>query len=441
MKRSSRSSLEKRILSLASLSLFPLTVKRLLAARQRRRGRAAVVEAGAPRSCTADRQVRAQAAEIAAGCTRCGVCLVQCPFLKRYGMPGDICEAVDPAAPETTRMAYACSLCGLCRSVCPENLDPGAWFMALRRAAVESGRVDLADYKTILGYEKIGTSALFSYYAFPPGCDTVFFPGCTLPGTRPETTWRLFRFLSSRLPSLGIVLDCCTKPSHDLGRQEHFAAMFGEMLACLKANGIRRVWLACPSCHQVFRDYAAGITVETVYEVLDRTRLPDAGRESLLRKDAELVVHDPCPMRNETAAQAAVRSLLAKMDVPVGNMPFERQRTTCCGEGGSVGFVDKALIAKWTSARKKMARGRPIVTYCAGCARFLGRVTPTLHIADLLFSRRSAVNGSLPTARAPFTYFHRLMFKRRLKATLGPAASRVRRYPPRANPAKRRRTR
>lgn len=371
------------------------------------------------------------AAAIRQGCTHCGACQVHCAFLSRYGTPGEIAATVGAASPEKAGMAFECSLCGLCRAVCPEKLDPGAWFMALRRAAVTGGGADLSRYATITRYEKIGTSPLFSCYAFPPDCDTIFFPGCTLPGTRPATTWKLFRHLVSRLPSLGIVLDCCTKPSHDLGRQHHFNAMFGEMVAYLKDNGIKRVWLACPSCHKIFTDHAPQITVETVYEVIDRQGLP-RGNGSRPRPfgDNELVVHDPCPMRHETTVQASVRSLLAKLDIPVGKMAFQNHKTLCCGEGGSVGFVDPKLAGAWTAARKKTARGRTIVTYCAGCAGFLNRITPTVHIADLLFFADKAANGGLAPARAPFTYLHRLRFKHWLKKHMPTAHTRVRRFVP-----------
>ena len=58
-------------------------------------------------------------------------------------------------------------------------------------------------------------------------------------------------FLSSHgspknITDIGIVLDCCTKPSHDLGDEEHFNAMFGEMKDYLLSQGIKTVLLACP---------------------------------------------------------------------------------------------------------------------------------------------------------------------------------------------------
>jgi Fe-S oxidoreductase len=368
-----------------------------------------------------------QAAELSARCTRCGACQVRCAFLTRYGTPGAISERLDVSSPEAARIAFACSLCDLCRPVCPEALDPGAWFLALRRYAVVDGRADLSRYRRILGYEKKGTSPLFSYYALPANCDTIFFPGCSLSGTRPQATWKMFQYLRSELPSLGIVLDCCTKPSHDLGRHDHFRTMFGEMTHYLRISGIKRVLLACPSCYRTFCDHADGFTVETVYEVIDRTMRPGAGGcTKPMFGGAVPVIHDPCTIRYETAVQDSIRSLLAKLEIPIAEMVFQRQKTMCCGEGGSVGAADAKLARSWAEYRKQLAGGHPIVTYCAGCTGFLNPVTPTAHIADLLFCADRVADGSLSTARAPFTYLHRLLFKRRLKKAMTPAITRVR---------------
>ncbi|WP_020588539.1 (Fe-S)-binding protein [Desulfobacter curvatus] len=368
-------------------------------------------------------------ADILEKCTNCGACQVPCAFLMRYGTPKEIFTALDPAKQHS--LSFECSLCGLCRAVCPESLDPVEAFLALRRDAVNNNQVDLSVYSTILGYEKKGTSALFSCYALPQGCDTIFFPGCTLPGTRPKTTWALFDTLRGMKPDLGIVLDCCTKPSHDLGCETYFQSMFGEMVGFLKAHQIKRVWLACPNCYKVFITYAPTMTVETVYEVMDRTGLPckfpDGSRPF---EDTPLVVHDPCPMRDEVLVQESVRSLLAGMNLSVEKMAFEKKKTLCCGEGGSVGFIDSELARAWTGKREKAAGPNPIVTYCAGCAGFLNRTTPTFHILDLLFFPDKAASGRLRPAKAPLTYFHRLALKRKIKKALPDAVFRERNYRP-----------
>ncbi|MCG8553550.1 MAG: (Fe-S)-binding protein [Desulfobacterales bacterium] len=362
-------------------------------------------------------------------CTNCGACQVQCAFLTRYGTPKEIFTALSLAKQHA--LAFECSLCGLCRAVCPEDIDPGGAFLNLRRDAVIKKQVDLSKYSTILGYEKKGTSALFSCYALPQGCDTIFFPGCTLPGTRPKTTWALFETLKSQVPNLGIVLDCCTKPSHDLGRETYFQSMFGEMLGVLQTHGITRVWLACPNCYKVFKTYAPKMTIETVYEVMDRSSLPcKMSYGSQTFEHTQLVVHDPCPMRDDLPVQEAVRSLLTGMDLAVGKMAFEKKKTLCCGEGGAVGFVDPELARIWTEKRKKTAGARPIVTYCAGCTGFLNRAVPTFHILDLLFFLNKNATGQPRVAKAPFTYFHRLALKRKIKKTHRGVVIRARHYRP-----------
>jgi hypothetical protein len=81
-------------------------------------------------------------------------------------------------------------------------------------------------------------SKTYSYYGLPEGWDTVFFPGCSLSGTRSDKVIRVFEELKKTISTLGIVLDCCAKPSHDLSRVEYFNAMFQEMKEYLIDHGV-----------------------------------------------------------------------------------------------------------------------------------------------------------------------------------------------------------
>ena len=368
-----------------------------------------------PRDAAPD--AAAAARDLAGGCTRCGACAASCAFLQKYGLPGDLASAA--LAGQDACDPYACSLCGLCGAVCPEKLCPGDFFLALRREAAAGGGLDLARYRKLLGYEARGHSRLFAWRGLPPGCDTVFFPGCTLPGTRPETTWRLFSELRRHLPRLGVILDCCHKPSHDLGRQEFFAARFAEVLAPLREYGVSTVLVACPNCHTVFSRYAAPLRVRTVYEAL-----AELGLSAPRRVAGQVTVHDPCPLRGAEDVQQAVRGLLAKAGLEVAEMRHARGRTLCCGEGGAVGCVAPELAAAWGRRRQEEAGGRRMVAYCAGCAGFLSRVGPTAHLADLLFNAEGpdgperVLAGRAKVSRAPFTYLNRLRLKRRLRRAL-----------------------
>ncbi|AGW13391.1 VTT domain-containing protein [Megalodesulfovibrio gigas] len=423
------------LLALALLGLLPLAGKKGLAWYRRRTGNApsgpavpsgqvapsgpAVPGGQGSSAPVPSEEVSRQAGAIAAACTDCGACVRQCPFLQDAGTPGAIARSVlegraivDP---------HACSLCGLCEAVCPEGVTPAEFFLTLRREAVAGGRVDLSRYARLLGYERRGHSHRFAWY--PPrqagGTGTVFFPGCTLPGTRPDITWRFFERLRQDIPDLTMVLDCCHKPSHDLGRQAYFLERFGLIRDRLLALGVTQVLTACPNCHKVFARYGAPLTVTTVYEHLAGTMPAELSPSA---SGPAVVVHDPCPLRREEGIHRAVRTLLAARGVAVKSMKHSGRRTLCCGEGGGVGLHRPDLAKAWTSRRASLAGSTPIVTYCAGCAGFLARVAPTMHLGEVLFapeqsptqSPERALAGRSKVAKAPMTYVHRLRLKRRL---------------------------
>jgi Fe-S oxidoreductase len=335
-----------------------------------------------------------------------------CIFLLRHGTPRSIATGFDRASSLHKKIAYECSLCGLCTAICPEKLDPCRLFLEMRRRHVEDGHFDPIPYRTIIGYETRGSSLLFSWYGFPQGCDTIFFPGCTLPGTRPAVTLQMYQQLRRFIPSLGLVLDCCKKPSHDLGRTAYFQTVFGAMLDGLTGQGIRSVLTACPNCTKIFRQYGQGITVQTVYEIFHNHGI---GRTLVNNTSSEVSVHDPCPLRDDLQVQTAVRGLISDLGHTIVEMKHNRKTTICCGEGGAVGFVDPQLSQGWRTLRQQEAETRKLVTYCTGCTSLLNRVTPTVHIVDLLFRPAAAFSNNLIVAQAPFTYINRILLKRKMK--------------------------
>ena len=76
-------------------------------------------------------------------------------------------------------------------------------------------------------------------------------------------------------------------------------------------------------------------------------------------------------------------------------MPHHGPKTICCGEGGSVGCLNPNLSDNWGTRRKEEAGATRILTYCAGCANFLGAKTPTSHVLDLLFDPESGLGVAM----------------------------------------------
>lgn len=315
--------------------------------------------------------------EMSKHCNSCGKCARSCRFLQQTGTPAAIAEkgADNTALP----VAYHCSLCGLCDAVCPESLSPSAMFLAMRQEAGNRGLTDLARYRPWLNYESLGGFFLFRRHVIPANCTTVFFPGCSLPGTRPEGVLALWQQLRTEDPSVGLVLDCCGKISRDLGLAGRFENVFGKLAVRLKRKGVTRILTACSGCTKIFRNYGNGFKVQSVYE-----RLPLASLSPYSSDSAMVVIHDPCPSRFDSAQQNAVRSLVQAVGYRIEELPESRQTTRCCGQGGMVEGCIPGTIAREAGVLATAANGRTIVTSGACCAETLCQQSTTVHIVDLL---------------------------------------------------------
>lgn len=346
-------------------------------------------------------------------CTKCNLCIKECEFLRQYGKPGEIADNFDQDKNPDLSMAFKCSLCKLCTAVCPVEIDPSNMFLEMRRFAVAKNDGDLAEHKRILAYERRGISKRYTWYGLPENCDTIFFPGCTLPGTRPHTTLALFEHLRKTIPSMGIVLGCCVNISHDLGRQEFFQTKFQEMRRFLVRHGVRNIIAACPSCHKIFDQYGEGLNIRSVYELLSEGKI-----KKTIDNHTTVVIHDPCALRFNRGIQDAVRRLVNRIGLETVEMPHSGSKTLCCGEGGSVRHLSPDLSNKWGTDRRAETGSNGVVTYCAGCSNQLAKSMFAIHILDIIFNAKAALSGKARVSKAPMTYLNRIWLKRRLKKLL-----------------------
>ena len=346
---------------------------------------------------------------LAAGCAGCNLCVKECAFLTKYGHPGKI--AHDLSEGRLSGCIWSeCSLCGLCTSLCPKDLDPCAAFRAMRSKEVASTGEVLPAYKGILAYEKRGLSQRYSFHELPEACTTVFFPGCTFAGTRAKRTEQIYEWLREKIPNTGIVLECCTKPSHDLGRDDFFTSHFSALEKVLLTHGVQTIITVCPNCYKVFSTYSQRLKTISIYEVLGEKSGPV---DSLL--SGCVTIHDPCVARFETGIHDSVRQLVKDQGLEIKEMAHSREKTICCGEGGSVFAVTPEFASTWRQRRIQEAGNDRIITYCAGCCAFLGKSVQTDHILDLFFEPEKTMAGAVKPTIPPFTYLARINLKRKCK--------------------------
>lgn len=343
---------------------------------------------------------------ISDACVGCGKCAKNCEFLQQNGTLGELSKQLLTGG--ATFTPYDCSLCSLCSEICPEQLDGKSLLLETRRSFYSGGAIDQQKYKTLLRYEKRGISPLFSFYRVPENTETVFFPGCNLPGTRPDQTLWLVDKLAMKYPNLGLVLNCCMKPSHDLGRQNRFHDHFSMLIHRLKEDGVKEVLVACPSCQVIFEQYGEGLTVTSAYGVISIPRKSDTGEK--------VFVHDACVTRKHGYLHDMIRHLAEITGFEVVKSKYSRRRTVCCGEGGGVLCSNPELSLQWGKKRKQESTVAPLpyLTYCGGCSEFLAKWFKTVHVLDLLIDAEEGITCSKKVYRSPVTYFNRLRFKYRL---------------------------
>jgi len=349
--------------------------------------------------------------EMSEECIECEICVKQCAFLQKYGTPKYIADNWPTQGGITKEMPFECSLCSLCTAVCPVDIDPKKMFFEMRRHVTAYGEANFTKQKLLLNFEKRGTSKRYSFYGLPQDCDTVLFPGCALAGSRSQRVMQLYDHLQNTFPNLGVVLDCCTKPSHDLGRTDFFNTMFADMQNYLVDHGIKNILTACPSCFAIFNKYGEGFVTQNVYDILAREAWqPDANISETV-----VTIQDSCVARFEKNIQDSARKLIQSQSVSFEEMKHHGKKTLCCGEGGGACFVTPDLAGQWGEIRRSERQDKRIITYCAGCANFLGKIGPTAHLLDLVFDPIATLSGKAKVARSPITYLNRILLKRRFR--------------------------
>jgi Fe-S oxidoreductase len=328
-------------------------------------------------------------------CDDCGACVRTCTFLHHYcDTPKELAKRFKRNPLENIDIPYSCSLCGLCQRICPLDLYPGDMCLETREKIFQTQQLDalpndfVYDYmiprlKSLRNHQIISTYPFFTFSKIAKNnkraSKSVFFPGCSLPAYSPRLVLKAYQYLQQKIPGIGIVLNCCGKPSRDLGDKDRFQNIFGGTLKEFSRLGIEEVVVACINCHKMYRENT-DIKLRTIYEIMAEMGLP----ESISGDEQVITIHDSCPARYKSEIRNAVRQIASQMNFSVSEMKFKNEVTQCCGAGGCSPMGNTALADRHTSARVTQAKGL-LVSYCGNCRERFSSYVPSLHILDIIF--------------------------------------------------------
>lgn len=339
-------------------------------------------------------------------CTDCDACVKNCLFLEKYcNSPKELAIRFKRNPKENTEIPYSCDLCDLCEKVCPEGLNPALMFYETRKEIIKSDGEELSEdfiyrhiipkHRAIRNHQYFSTSWLFKMTKASGEGKTkrIFFPGCSLPAYSPYLVLKTLKYLKEKLPDTGIILNCCGKPTWELGEQKKFESILNGVASDLKRIGAEEIIVACPNCYNVFIKFLKEFKIRILYEVMIEHGIPSPpskGRKGEVKGGQEeiaVTVHDSCHVRYNHSIQDAVREIVRAAGYNIFEMKHRREVTACCGAGGCANYGNTALADLRTKERAEEARGHDMISYCAHCRERFSPYAPSLHVLDLLFMR------------------------------------------------------
>jgi Fe-S oxidoreductase len=305
--------------------------------------------------------------------TRCGFCREECPVyrvkrLETYSSRGRMLAArgllegmVEPS-PELLAVMDDCLMCGYCQARCAlHNMEI---FSAVRQELREAGYASpkhertaakILDEGTLFDrpvpYRRVGTTPLYL--------------GCAYQSKPNEV-----KTIVSVLEKVGIdpmVSDevCCSYIVGAVGLDREFdraAARFREVYGPHLGNEILTV---CPTCTATLRE-EYGLNVKhalvAVAEKLQAMELKPIYRR--------VTYHDPCHLGRMLGVTEEPRQILRALGLEVVEMQHHGVFSTCCGGGGGVLDVDRALAVEVSKNRIRDAVAvgvDTVVTACPTC--------------------------------------------------------------------------
>ncbi len=356
----------------------------------------------------------------AAGCTRCGRCLSECPVMHlpepeaRAEIASLIQYAQEPGYSRTStdEVLRRCTSCFACNVLCPENCRPTNLFLDLwHRQYEREGLPDRTRYflphsrpnfrtYVLERLSRAEQDAVRSWGSLEP-VETFFYPGCNLITTPYLTFSRLF----ADMPIRGTLDSCCGEMYFRMGLYDQVEQTARRCTALFRTLGARTVYLQCTAGLNMFTNVLpqygadfAGIHFAPFIKLL-HDRLASGELPIVKRFDGKTVtIQDSCHAKiYEPGYHDWPRKVLALLGFEIREAPQHAETGLCCGIGSgfshAAGYGKAALIGGQRACAKNLRSSHAdyVAVYCSGClemlsvSQYVSRIgAPVYHILELV---------------------------------------------------------
>jgi Fe-S oxidoreductase len=315
-----------------------------------------------------------EASEEAGHCLNCDclVCRDSCEFMKETGLTPRMIEVNasserGPITRNSNRLIASCALCGHCEAVCDFDASVEKAMRRGKKMLFEENGFPPAYHDFYLRdmQDAMGASFLFRMAPGSEKATYLFFPGCQAPKDSPEYVLRPYRYMLENDPDTALMLACCGVPALFAGDIAGMGGVHKAIREAVRTAGNPTLVLACATCAKTFREFLPDMKFISIYEYMREKGLP----EETKRPAGEWALFDPCSSRKFPSMQDAVRDLLEAAGTRFGELPENRSRALCCGQGGHIYAANPNLSRKFTAAATTQS-ALPYLTYCSNCRNF-----------------------------------------------------------------------
>jgi Fe-S oxidoreductase len=268
-------------------------------------------------------------------------------------------DSADPMASVTEDEVWSCTSCGACVHACPVAVKHVDLVYDLRRGLVNGGKLD-KEKSTLL--QNLTQSQ--NPYGFDPrsrgdwanenGIDTfsanpkaeyLYWVGCV--SSFDQRAQRVAKSLAKILKSAGVSFailgkeEACTgDPARRLGEEGRYQELAGQNIEKMNAYGVKKIVTTCPHCfNSIKNEYPLfGGNYEVVHHTQLISELIKEGKIKVAPervKEVSVTLHDACYAARYNNIFDEPREALAATGAEMREMHRNKDKTFCCGAGGS----------------------------------------------------------------------------------------------------------
>jgi len=340
-------------------------------------------------------------------CVEIGACESACPATaagrqlsprvlvrKLRLLEDEIGDGADPMSSVTENEVWSCTSCGACVQACPVAVKHVDLVYDLRRSLVNVGKLDKeksallqnliqsqnpygldsrtrGDWAKENGVDTLATN---------PGAEYLYWVGCV--SSFDQRAQNVARSLAKILRSAGISFailgseEACTgDPARRLGEEGRYQELAVQNIEKMNGYGVKKVITACPHCFNAIKNEYPMFGGN--YEVVHHTQvISDLIREGRIRVAPEKVtqisvtLHDACYAARYNNIFEEPRAALRATGLEMHEMTRNRDKTFCCGAGGSNYWYkvpQQRSIAGIRTEEAARSGAKSIATECPFC--------------------------------------------------------------------------